>query len=312
MARPTTRLAPSPTGALHLGNARTFVVNYLLAKQNDWRVVFRMEDLDTPRTKPGAAEQAIEQLRWLGLEWEEPILSQSDRTAAYEDALAELIRRELAYPCVCSRKDIEAASSAPAVEDLADGAYPGICREAALEPDTDDRPVAWRLIVEDETIAFEDRIAGPQAFNLARETGDFVIFRKAGLAAYQLAVVLDDAYQRVDRIVRGDDLLASAAQQIYIRRVLDIDPQVEYWHVPLVIGPDGRKLAKRHGDTRLAAYMDSGVPPQRVLGLIGYWCGLLANRRECDLEELLKRFDLERLPREPAVFREEDDAFLRP
>lgn len=311
--RGITRLAPSPTGALHLGNARTFLINALLARRHRWRVLMRMEDLDGPRVKPGADETALADLLWLGLAWEEPIVYQSSRHDRYREALERLIEAGLAYPCICTRKDVERAASAPAAEDGA-VSYPGTCRgrfaDAAAALDESGRPCAWRIRVGDEPIDFEDGFAGPQRVDLARQGGDFVIFRREGLAAYQLAVVLDDQAAGVDAIVRGDDLLDSAARQVYLYRALGLTCRPRYWHLPLVIGPDGRKLAKRHGDTRLEHFRSKGTPPQRVLGLLGYWSGLLESRREADLDELADRFALDRVPRRPVVFTPADEAWL--
>jgi len=313
MAEHITRLAPSPTGALHLGNARTFLVNYLLARQRGWRVLMRVEDLDGPRIKRGAAEQMLEELAWLGLEWSGAIVYQSGREAAYEAALQRLVDLGAAYPCTCSRKDVELAASAPHAEN-ATGAYPNTCRgrfpsaEEALAQTG--RPVAWRVRVPEGAVTFTDRFAGPQAFDLARTCGDFVVFRGEGLAAYQLAVVVDDAAWNVDAVVRGDDLLESAARQIHLRRLLRLGPEPAYWHLPLVVGPDGRRLAKRHGDTRLARYRHSGTAPRRILGLLGTWCGLLESPREASMAELLERFDPARLPKEPLAFTRADDEFL--
>jgi glutamyl-tRNA synthetase len=165
--------------------------------------------------------------------------------------------------------------------------------------------------VPDEPVAFVDEFAGLREFDLLHACGDFVIFRGEGLAAYQLAVVLDDAEAGVDAIVRGDDLLESAARQIHLRRLLGLTGNVRYWHLPLVVGQDGRRLAKRHGDTRLASYRQAGARPQRILGLLGFWCGLLEARREASMGELLERFDLARIPHAPVVFGWQDDAFLR-
>jgi len=151
---------------------------------------------------------------------------------------------------------------------------------------------------------------GTRRFDLSREGGDFVVYKNVGQAAYQLAVVVDDAAAGVDAIVRGDDLLDSAARQDHLRRLLELSPRPRYWHLPLVIGPDGRRLAKRHGDTRLARYRKEGATPQRVLGLLGFWCGLLPARREATLDELLEGFDLALLPKEPVVFTPADDDFL--
>ncbi|MBN1942070.1 MAG: tRNA glutamyl-Q(34) synthetase GluQRS [Phycisphaerae bacterium] len=309
----TTRLAPSPTGALHLGNARTFLVNWLLARQQGWRVLFRMEDLDGPRVRPAAARQAIRELAWLGLTWEGEIVYQSQRTADYEQALEKLIAAGAAYPCTCSRKGVERAASAPAKEDGL-SVYPGTCRNryAAAEQARAEsgQPPAWRVRVSEELISFDDRFAGPRTLDLSKYCGDFVIFRREGLAAYQLAVVVDDAAAGVDAVVRGDDLLPSAAMQIHLRSLLGLGPAVTYWHVPLIVGPDGRKLAKRHGDTRISHYIEAGATPPRVLGLLAYWSGLLQKRKEIDLADLLEKFDLSRLPKEKIVFSPADDNFL--
>jgi glutamyl-tRNA synthetase len=309
----TTRLAPSPTGALHLGNARTFLVNYALARQSGWRIVMRMEDLDGPRVKPESVAQGLEVCSWLGMTWDGPIIYQSDRHGLYERALGGLIERGLAYPCRCTRKDIELAGGAPHDEDHIT-VYPGTCRpmdpSAVPPPPGDGADVAWRVRVSDEPIRFADAFAGEQEFVLSRTCGDFVIFRKQGLAAYQLAVVVDDAQAGVDAIVRGDDLIESAARQIYLRRLLGYEGDVRWFHLPLVLGPDGRRLAKRHGDTRLAGYRDAGTPPQRVIGLIARWCGLTENREEMDVDTFVERFDIDAVPRQPITFTDADEAFL--
>jgi glutamyl-tRNA synthetase len=309
----TTRLAPSPTGALHLGNARTFLVNHLLASAGGWRVLMRVEDLDSPRVHAGADAQMLDELAWLGLEWEEPILYQSRRGHLYRQALRKLAECGAAYPCTCSRKDIEQSAGAPHDDD-GTGVYPGTCRgrfasaeEAAAQAG---RPAAWRIKTDDEPVEFHDDIHGRVRFNLAKTGGDFVVFKNVNEAAYQLAVVVDDDATGVNRIVRGDDLLDSAARQIHLRRLLGMDGQVRYWHLPLVVGPDGRRLAKRHGDTRVAHYRAAGTPPERVLGLLGYWSGLLPNRREAEIEDLARVFDIARLPRRAVVFSKADDDFL--
>jgi glutamyl-tRNA synthetase len=309
-----TRLAPSPTGALHLGNARTFLLNVLMARQNGWRVRMRMEDLDGPRIKTGAAQSALEDLAWLGLEWEPELLYQSHRSDLYQDALQRLIDAGQVYPCTCSRKDVELAGGAPHADDPV-RRYPGICRGRWATPEdafaATGRPVAWRLRVPDKPIRFEDAFAGPQEFTLSETCGDFVLFRNEGLASYQLAVVVDDESQGVTEIVRGDDLLESAARQIHLRRWLGYETPLRYWHVPLVVGEDGHRLAKRHGDTRLSFYRESGVGSNRMLGLLGYWCGLLETRRETDLAELRACFEIGRVPKTQVIFTEADNRFLR-
>jgi glutamyl-tRNA synthetase len=297
-----------------LGNARTFLINYLLARQNGWRVLMRVEDLDGPRVKPEATGQLLDDLAWLGFEWEGEVVYQSHRAEVYHEALRTLIDLGVAYPCICSRKDIELAASAPHAEDAA-GAYPGICRDRFESAEhvaaRTDRPVAWRLRVADEEIVIHDRFRGEASFNLTQEGGDFVVFKNDGLAAYQLAVVVDDAAAGVDAVVRGHDLLDSAARQIHIRRLLGIGPEPHYWHLPLVIGPDGRRLAKRHGDTRLAMYRARGVRPQRVLGLLGAMSGAIEGAlREASMEELQACFDLARLPTDETVLTSDLEAFL--
>lgn len=308
-----TRLAPSPTGALHLGNARTFLLNVLLARRQGWRVLMRIEDLDGPRVKRGAADQMLDELAWLGLTWDGPIVRQSMRADAYRSALDRLIADGWAYPCVCSRKDAATAGGAPHAED-ASAVYSGACRgrfASAAEAQKTHRPVAWRVRVPEEPIRFHDQFAGPQEFDLSATCGDFVIFKSDGLAAYQLAVVVDDTTSSIDAVVRGDDLLESAARQIHLRRLLDMPQEVRYWHLPLVVGPDGRRLAKRHGDTRLSTYRQLGTPPGRILGLLGYWSGLLERRRETSLDELTDRFNLSAVPRHAIIMSPQDDAFLR-
>ena len=308
-----TRLAPSPTGALHLGNVRTFVINHLLALRGGWRVLMRVEDLDGPRVKDGSAEGMLEELAWLGLTWEGPIVRQSARADQYARALDRLIEIGAAYPCTCSRKDALQAASAPHPEDGA-AAYGGTCRgrfsSAEHARAATGRPAAWRVRVGDEPVVIDDVFAGRRSFDLTREGGDFVIVKNDGTAAYQLAVVVDDHAAGVNAVVRGDDLLDSAARQKHLRRLLGISPEPAYWHLPLVVGPDGRRLAKRHGDSRLSHYRRHGTPPQRILGLLGFWSGLLPARREADMAELAERFDPARIPPRPVVFTAEDDRFL--
>jgi glutamyl-tRNA synthetase len=327
MSERITRLAPSPTGALHLGNARTFLVNWLLARREGWRVLLRIEDLDGPRVKAGSAGELLAELEWLGLTWDARSDDQSLRGEAYLAALERLIALGRAYPCRCSRRDIERAASAPHREDGLT-VYPGTCRpnsHGTTAPRCEDgpggaggpadlaeaaRPAAYRLLVGDEVIQFHDQFAGPQRFCLAECGGDFVVFKADGLAAYQLAVVVDDAAAGVTDIVRGDDLLDSTPRQLLLQDLLDLFPRPRYWHLPLVTGPDCRRLAKRHGDTRLGHYRSLGTRPETMLGLLGYWCGLLPHRRPAKLTELLDRFDLALLPRGPITFTAEDDRFL--
>lgn len=310
---PRTRLAPSPTGALHLGNARTFLVNWALARQRGWDIVLRIEDLDGPRIKAGATEQAIELLEWLGLDWDEGPYFQLHDLTAYEAALKQLAEQREIYPCRCTRKELEAASlSAPHGHEH-DLRYPGNCRPAEGEQVDvgllGESGVAWRISVPDEAIFFDDAFAGRQEFNVQQTVGDFLVATKAGLTSYQLAVVIDDARQGVDQVVRGDDLLASTPRQMLLYERLGLGEPPTYTHVPLVIGEDGRRLAKRHGDSRLVHYREQGVAAERVLGLLAEWCGL-GPRAEISADEFSDRFQLAKLTSEPIVFTAADDAWL--
>ena len=308
-----TRLAPSPTGALHLGNARTFLINWAMARRAGWRIVLRIEDLDTPRTKPNADVEALDDLRWLGLDWDEGPHYQLPRLDRYAAHLRSLAERGLIYPCRCTRKEIERAQSAPHADEH-ELRYPGTYRPAHAGPATwraaDDDPIAWRLRVPDEPVGFTDALHGPQSFNVQQHVGDFVVASKKGLPAYQLAVVIDDAASGVTDVVRGDDLLRSTPRQLLIYRMLGLGPEPRYAHVPLVLGEDGRRLAKRHGDTRLAGYREAGVAPERLIGLLAEWCGL-GGRAAMSAATFARAFDLQRLPRSDVTFTPDDDAWLR-
>ncbi|MGB7161430.1 MAG: tRNA glutamyl-Q(34) synthetase GluQRS [Tepidisphaeraceae bacterium] len=305
-----TRLAPSPTGALHLGNARTFLVNWLLARQNGWRIILRIEDLDGPRIKRGADQQAIDDLRWLGIDWDEGPVYQSARLAQYDEAVGRLMESDDTFICVCSRKDIESAASAPHSSDGAT-VYPGTCRNVLYEL-KEGTPFAVRFRVGDEVIAFDDGFAGHQTFDVARQLGDFVISKSDDTPAYQLAVVVDDAAMGVTDVVRGDDLLDSTPRQMLLYRALGLADRIpSYYHLPLVVGPDGRRLAKRHGDSRLATYRNADVPAGRVVSRLASWCGIDDLPGEVNIAELIGRFDLARVPRAPIVFDPDNDPALR-
>lgn len=307
-----TRLAPSPTGALHLGNARTFLVNWALARQSGWRVLLRIEDIDGPRIKAGAAQQAIDDLRWLGIDWDEGPVVQSTRLPIYAAAVEQLLQSGAAYPCVCSRSEVASAASAPHAED-GSVVYPGICRDRFADlaaARATGREPAIRFRVPERRVAFVDQFAGPQAFDVARELGDFVIAKADGTPAYQLAVVLDDAASGVTDIVRGADLIDSTPRQLLLYEALGLAPTPRYYHLPLITGPDGRRLAKRHGDTRLSHYREQGVPAERVLALLARWSGVPAGEAIA-AGEFCERFELAKLPREAVVCAAEDDAWLR-
>lgn len=306
------RLAPSPTGALHLGNARTFMVAWLRARSLGGRVVMRMEDLDHPKDKPGAAAQAIEDLRWLGFDWDAEF-TQSRRREIYRAALERLVAAGLCYPCVCSRRDVEAAQSAPhAGEQLF---YPGTCRgrfaswsaaAASIAP----RIPCWRFRTpQDSFVSFTDVFAGEFSMDVAKALGDFPLARDPDGAGYTLAVVVDDAAMGVTEVVRGDDLLAATPAQILIQRALGL-PTPRYCHLPLVVGSDGRRLAKRHGDTRIASFRQAGWTPENVIGLLAASCGWCERGESISLRDLVARFSLDSIAHEQFVI-DESFAFSR-
>lgn len=296
---PVGRLAPSPTGAQHVGNARTYLIAWLSARSRGGRVGLRVEDIDVWRNKPRAAEQALDDLRWLGLDWDGEPVVQAARLADHEAALEELKRRELVYPCTCTRGDIAAAASAPHA-DHEGPTYPGTCaHRTAADAATLDRPYAWRFRVT-ASPAFVDEVRGETHIDLKRIGGDFVVWRSFRVPAYQLAVVVDDAAMGVTEVVRGDDLIPSTPRQLLLYRALGLTPP-RFAHVPLVVGADGRRLAKRHGDTRLSALRAAGVTPESLLGLLAWSCGWLDEARPVTARELLPRFRLDAIPREPFV-----------
>lgn len=315
------RLAPSPTGALHLGNVRTFMVAWLRARSQGGKVIFRMEDLDHPKDKPGAAAQAVEDLKWLGFDWDAEYV-QSERKPLYRSALEFLRKRTVAsahdsvirpldhsaisplvYPCVCSRRDVEAAQSAPhAGEQLH---YPGTCRgrfATWAEACAVKAVPCWRFRVPDGTVVrFVDAFAGPYAQDVAATLGDFPLARDEGGAGYTLACAVDDLLMGVTEVVRGDDLLPATPAQILLAEALAPWAQAKtppaYLHVPLVVGADGKRLAKRHGDMRVAAFRAAGWRPEEILGRLAASCGWAAPGEAVSLRDLLPRFDLSTIPR---------------
>jgi glutamyl-tRNA synthetase len=308
------RFAPSPTGELHLGNARTALLAWLQVRATGGTLVMRVEDLDTGRVRPGIMEAQLADLRWLGLDWDEgpdvggpfwPYV-QSERTERYAAALSTLEGMGLLFPCVCTRRDIAAASSAPHAEDEEGPRYPGTCRDAPPAA-VAGRAAALRFRAAPDPVPFHDRVHGAVAFG----ADDFVVRRKDGAFAYQLAVVVDDAAMGITDVLRGADLLPSTARQVLLFRALGL-PAPRWTHVPLLLGPDGERLAKRHGSVTLRDAREAGVAPDAVVGWLAATSGLAAPGERCRPRDLVPRFDPDRLPREPTVLRAPPLAEMRP
>ncbi len=304
------RLAPSPTGALHLGNARTFLLAWLSIRKQGGALILRMEDIDSPRVKPWARQATLQDLRWLGLDWDygpdvggphQPY-TQTERAEVYLQILNDLVTRDWVYPCICSRSEIALCASAP--HESADGPiYPGTCRHRSSRDaqtlGTDQ--FAWRWRTDDRPIRVHDQVHGIIDRSVARELGDFVVARSNGWPAYQLAVVVDDFLMQVTEVVRGDDLLSSTFRQADLLRRMDW-PQPSYAHVPLIVGPDGRRLAKRHGDTRLTYFRERKISNLAMVGYLAWTCGLLESPQPIRPNDLLAALDWNRLTKSPTIF----------
>jgi glutamyl-tRNA synthetase len=300
----TGRLAPTPSGGLHLGNARTFLIAWLSARAAGGRVVLRVDDLDLPRVKPGFVGQAMEDLRWLGLEWDGEPLFQSRRGGDYAAALEQLRAAGRIYPCVCSRREIEIAARAP--HDGEEGpVYPGTCRGKFRDADearrNTGRAPCWRFATDHDhpRVEFDDALHGRCNFEVAQQLGDFVVSRSDGIAAYQMATVVDDHAQGVTEVVRGDDLITSTPRQLLLYRALGLTPP-RFLHVPLVLDAAGQRMAKRRDSTRLAALREAGVSAAQVVGALAASCGWAAPGERVMPAQLIARFDLSKLPPQPA------------
>lgn len=296
------RYAPSPTGPLHMGNLRTALLAWLQARLAGGQFVMRMEDLDTPRVRKGSATQLIDDLRWLGIDWDEgpqgPLAPyrQSERVYLYHEALRLLDQNHFIYPCFCSRKDIAMAASAPHHGDGKNNVYPGICRDAPKTPYNPDlsqngRKAAWRFLVQPEVVAFNDRIAGPFQQHMARDVGDFVLFRTDNIAAYQLAVVVDDILMGITDVVRGADLLESTPRQIALFKALGFETP-QFWHMPLVLDENGRRLAKRDNAHSIAMLREAGRTPQSIVGEMAASLGFAPAGAWLSAQELLQELDM--------------------
>ena len=311
------RLAPSPTGYLHLGNAWAFLLAWWAARQAGGDILLRLEDIDPQRSRPEFALAVMEDLRWLGLDWDEgPDLPaggnatplpergpcgpyvQSRCAGLYAQALQQLERLGCLYPCFCTRKELRALAGAPHVDDRG-APYPGTCRSlsqaerAALRQAG--RRASLRFHGPSEPICFRDVVQGPQCFRLDDCGGDFAVQRSDGVIAYQLAVAVDDGRMRINQVVRGRDILSSTPRQIALLRLLGYEIPT-YAHIPLLCDAEGERLAKRHHSLALRSLRAEGVPPERIAGLLAWLAGINPTRREAPAAELTPAFRLDRLP----------------
>lgn len=288
------RYAPSPSGDLHLGNLRTALLAWLFARSTGRAFLLRVEDLDLDRVRSGAEQRQLADLAAIGLGWDGPIVRQSQRLDGYQRAIQQLTDLGRTFECFCSRREIQQAVSAPHAPP---GAYPGTCRQLTDVERTARRrvrPPALRLRSDAQKFTISDVLAG-------QYTGlvdDFVLRRGDGVPAYNLAVVVDDAAQQVDQVVRGDDLLASTPRQAYLATMLGL-PVPHYAHVPLVVNQNGDRLAKRDGAVTLADLMPLGWTPAAVRSLLAASLGLAERAESVSTDDLLARFDATTLPRAP-------------
>ena len=305
------RFAPSPSGRMHLGNLFAALLAWLDVRSLGGEMVLRMEDLDPDRCKPAYLPQLAEDLRWLGLDWDEgwqpgdTVYTQSHRTAVYQAAFDRLAEAGLVYPCFCTRRELLAASAPHA----ADGArvYDGRCRrlspaERAARLAAGRKP-AWRVAVPAETVSFVDGNYGPQAQRLDTDCGDFILRRSDGVYAYQLAVVVDDALMGVTQVVQGADLLQSTPRQLYLYKLLGL-PAPEFYHLPLLLAPDGRRLSKRDGDQSLENLREK-YTAQEIVGKLAYAYGLQPEPAPRTPESLIKDFSWAKVPKQDVCLPED-------
>lgn len=312
------RYAPSPTGDQHLGNARTAIAAWWRARSAGSSFVMRVEDLDEPRTVPAAVSANLEELRWLGLDWDEgPDVDgphapyrQSERHALYRTEIGRLKERGVLFECYLSRRELRELSSAP------HGAAPvygererRLNERIAAGKRAEGKSPSLRLRVPEAQLRFEDAVYGPQLFDTRRDVGDIVLRRADDAWAYQFAVVVDDYAMAVAEVVRGADLLASTAAQLLVYRALGYSAPA-FLHVPLLQDEEGERLAKRKGSLTLSSLRRQGVPPQRVLGLLAYTLGFLERPEPLEPNDLLDVGSLERLGREPYRLKREDLEWL--
>jgi glutamyl-tRNA synthetase len=270
--------------------------------------MLRIEDLDASRVHEGMIEQCIDTMRWLGIDWDDAPIIQSQHLQRFADAMQRLAVAQRIYPCELSHKQVQAALNAPHHSDQAEPF-------AAIRPETipdkfDDPETSWRFIPDLARDRFTDLHLGEQVFEPKALRDDFIVWTKRNTPSYQLAVVVDDHASGVTHVVRGRDLISSTPRQQMLYDALGYDNPPQYLHLPLILSEDGRRLAKRDHDTHIATYSEIGSP-DRVIGLIAYWSGTIPEPNPMSISEFLHRFDPDTLPKEDIVFRQEDAQWLK-
>lgn len=286
------RFAPSPSGRMHLGNALSAMLAWLSAKRQGGEILLRIEDLDPARSKAEYARGIMDDFRWLGLLWDRRATDQSRRGEAYAAALCQLEQMNLIYPCYCSRDQLHAASAPHA----SDGRviYAGTCRDLTPEQRAVmTKKPSLRIRLPDREISFRDGLQGDVTMNLQREFGDIILRRADGVAAYQLAVVVDDGTEGVTEVVRGRDLLSSTPVQLFLYELLGLTPP-RFYHVPMLLAPDGRRLSKRDRDLDFG-YLRQHFSPEEIIGLLGHLAGLMERWEPVSARELACDFSWSRV-----------------
>ena len=293
------RLAPSPSGRMHLGNAFSALLSWLSVRSSNGELVLRIEDLDVQRCKAEYSEQLIDDLKWLGIDWDisGKDYFQSQRSDIYEEYLSRLISSHDAYPCFCSRSQRLAASAPHADEYSAATPCPclALSREKIIQKYNFSSP-SIRLKVPNRTFEFDDGVFGKTCLNPANCCGDVILRRSDGMFAYQLAVVVDDALMGINQVIRGRDLLESTPVQIHLNNLLGFTPP-EYSHIPLLLAPDGKRLSKREKSLDFGS-LRSMFAPEELLGLLAHLAGIIDSPKNISLEELLCEFTLSKIARQ--------------
>ncbi len=302
------RYAPSPTGVLHMGNLRTALLAWLFARTQSGQFVLRVEDLDRPRVRIGVTQQMLDDLHWLGLDWDEgpdcggpyAPYTQSERIDIYQHYLQRLRYAGLVYPCYCSRAEVVHAASAPQQGAEDELRYPGTCRDLTEAQhrayEARGRRPSLRFRVEDSrVVSFTDAIMGPIAQQVQQAVGDFIVCRSDGIFAYQFAVVVDDALMHINQVVRGNDLLTSTARQILLYETLGF-PVPAFAHVPLLVDEQGKRLSKRTQSMGLDPLRDKGMTPEQVVGELAASCGLVPKGEWVSAEELARQYQGSAIP----------------